>query len=239
MLAIRPTEHYTGVNISGDYWDLENLVEAIAKLIGEEEKYLDYQGSWDRLEQFCLTIRNAMKMKHGVEYVPNGVNNHLLKEKNMIAPETNVYFTFDILLPELLFCTLALNDFIHLYQSEIDASNWSLPIAAVRQFQSLVADFLKDEVEETFYMQFMTMIQSTSPIYFRYASQYVDVLNLEYIHLDKETRKAAISTFTARLLQEDASYSNFKKQLLTVTSTSQHAIHEIPLAIEYPKNIEW
>ena len=239
MLAIRPTEHYTGVNISGDYWDLENLVEAIAEVIGNEEKYMDYQGSWDRLEQFCLTIRAAMKLKHHIEFVPNGVNNHLLKERTMIAPETNVYFAFDILLPELLFCTLALNDFIKLYESETNYLSWNLHVSTIRQFQAFVGDFLKDEVEESFYKQFMQLIQSTSPIYFRYASQYVDVLNLEYIHLDKQTRKSSISTFTARLLQEDASYSNLKQQLLTVTNTSKHAIHEIPLTLEYPKEIKW
>ena len=34
MLTIQPTENLTGLSISGDYWDLDDLLHAIYEVVG-------------------------------------------------------------------------------------------------------------------------------------------------------------------------------------------------------------
>ncbi|WP_263618327.1 MULTISPECIES: DUF6904 family protein [Solibacillus] len=34
MLTIQPTENLTGLTVSGDYWDLDDLIHAIYEVVG-------------------------------------------------------------------------------------------------------------------------------------------------------------------------------------------------------------
>lgn len=44
MISIQSTEQLTGVQICGDFWDLDELINAIYKVTGDANKYYDYQG---------------------------------------------------------------------------------------------------------------------------------------------------------------------------------------------------
>ncbi|WP_376711879.1 DUF6904 family protein, partial [Bacillus paralicheniformis] len=71
-----------------------------------------------------------------------------------------------------------------------NASNKSYEIAILRLFQAAIADCLEQEIDEEDYVMFVQMLDAKNPFTFRFATQYVDVLNLEYIQLSKEERKA-------------------------------------------------
>lgn len=36
MLTIKPTENLTGLTVSGDYWDLDDIIHAIYEVIGKK-----------------------------------------------------------------------------------------------------------------------------------------------------------------------------------------------------------
>lgn len=239
MLSIEHTEHLTGARISGDYWDLDELLTAIYEVIGDENRYYDYQGARNRILGVCYEIRNATLGHRNIEFVSNGIHKGIKKENDLLAPEKNVYFSVEILWPELIFTSIALNDFIKLHTELIDQSIWNIHIAVIRKFQSIVANCLKELLSEEHYVIFMQLLHSKSPVYFRYASQYVDVLNLEYINLSMEQRKESLGAFAIRLMVEDDEYMALKEQILQAASVTKNEIHELPITISYPEKIEW
>lgn len=239
MLSIENTEQLTGARISGDYWDLDELLTSIYEVIGDENRYYDYQGARDRILGVCYEIRNAKQGSRNIEFVANGIHKGIKKEKDILAPEKNVYFSVEILWPELIFTAIALNDFIRLHNEFIDQSIWNIHISVIRKFQSIVASALEELLTEEHFSVFMQLLHSKSPVYFRYASQYVDILNLEYINLSKEERQANLGAFAIRLMVEDDEYVALKQQILQAASVTKNEIHELPLSINYPENIEW
>lgn len=59
MLAIKTTEKLTGVTVSGTYWDLNALYDALSNVIGEEGSYHEYEACWLRVLGLCYDIRHA------------------------------------------------------------------------------------------------------------------------------------------------------------------------------------
>lgn len=239
MLSIQSTEQLTGVRISGDFWDLDALIHAIYKVTGDENKYYDYQGARLRILGLCHNLRQAMQGEHQLEFVSNGLNKSILSRHEIIFPNKNVYYGAEVLWPELLFTAIALNDFIRLHQELIDSSAWNGQVATIRKFQAAVADCLEQELTEEQYLVFLRMLHTKSPLTFRYATQYVDVLNLEYIQLHTQTRKAQLASFALRLMLEDEEYTALKSKLIEVASTTKKALHEIPINANYPEKILW
>lgn len=239
MLTIQPTEMLTGFRISGDYWDIDSLLTAIYEVTGDENRYFDFQGARNRILHVCLELRKATKGERNIEFVTNGIHKGLEKEKEMLAPKKNVYFSVEILMPELIFTAIALNDFIRLHQEMIDPSMWNIHVATIRKFQATVAVALEELLEEEHYTVFLQMLHAKQPFYFRYATQYVDLLNIEYLHLSLEERKSHMSAYALRLLMEDDSYIALKEQLMTTASITKHAVHELDLTIKYPETIVW
>lgn len=239
MLSIECTEQYTGARISGDYWDLDELLHACYEVIGDENRYYDYQGARNRILQVCYEIRNATKGNRNIEFVANGLHRGIMKTKNMIASEKNIYFSVEVLWPELIFMTLALNDFIDLHQQLIDPSPWNIHITTIRKFQSTVTNFLNEFLIEEHFLVFLQLMYDKSPKFFRYATQYVDVLNLEFIDLSIEERKEHLGAYAIRLLIEDEEYVALKQEILAAANVTKKKLHELPLEIKYPEFIEW
>lgn len=239
MITIQPTELLTGVHISGDYWDFDALVEAIYALTGDENRYYDYLGSRQRLLGICLKLRQASHGEHKVELVANGIHKGITKKKQQIFSDKNIYFVVDILMPELLFTALALNDFIALYKETVDDSEWSSPVTTARLFQAKVADCIEPFMSEKHFIIFLATLHAKSPLFFRYAPQYVDMLNIEYLALSKSEREQSLTAFALRLLAEDDTYEILKQQLSDVTNYSKQALHDIPLSLKYPEIIYW
>ena len=59
MLSVKTTENLTGVTISGTYWDLNALYDALSNVIGEEGSYPEFEACWLRVLGLCYDIRHA------------------------------------------------------------------------------------------------------------------------------------------------------------------------------------
>lgn len=239
MLTIQTTENLTGVRISGDYWDLDSLLVSIYEVIGDEKRYYDFQGARSRILRVCLELRNAIRGERNIEFVTNRMHKGIKQDKQMLAPDRNVYFSVEILLPEIIFSAIALNDFILLHQETLDDSDWNVHVATIRQFQALISESIKHLIPEEQFLVFLVMLHTKKRAYFRYATQYVDVLNLEYLKIPIEERKNALPIFALRLLSEDDRYKALKDELLGVTNVTKKELHELELTIKYPEEIEW
>lgn len=239
MLTIQPTELLAGVEISGDYWDFDALIEAISALVGDQNRYYDFAGSRQRLLSTCAKLRQASRGEQEIELVANGIHRGITKKRKQIYVEKNVYFSFKLFMPELLFTALALNDFIALYKETVDDSEWSLPVTSARLFQAKVATCVEPFMSEEHFIIFLATLHTKSPLFFRYAPQYVDMLNIEYLALSKDEREQQLTAYALRLLTADDTYEALTQQLLSVTSYSKQALHEISLAFKYPEMIYW
>lgn len=239
MLTIQTTEQLTGVIISGDYWDLVSLIDAISEIIGDEGRYYAFQGSRNRHIRLLNELRKAKSAEKSIEFVGNGLNRGIKHERNVVGPEKNIYYSVKILLPEIIFIAISLNDFIYLHQQTIDDSEWNIEVATIRYFQSLIANVLEKFMDEEQYTVFIMLLHTKRPAFFRYATQYVDVLNIEYLKLSVEERKESIPAFAIRYLAEDEGYEKLKEQLMSISSLQKKELHEYEITLRYPEIIEW
>ena len=59
MLSVKTTENLAGVTVSGTYWDLNALYDALTNVIGEEESYPEFEACRIRVLGLCYDIRHA------------------------------------------------------------------------------------------------------------------------------------------------------------------------------------
>lgn len=162
MLSIQSTEQLTGARISGDFWDLDQLINAIYKVTGDENRYYDYQGARQRILGICYNLRHAAQGDHQLEFVSNGLTKSVLTHHEIIFPNKNVYYATEVLWPELIFTAIALNDFIRLHQELIDSSEWNIYIATIRKFQATVAECLEQELEDDEYIALKSQLMEAA-----------------------------------------------------------------------------
>lgn len=67
----------------------------------------------------------------------------------------------------------------------------------------------------------------------------MDVLNLAYIQLNKEERKAQLGAFALRLLVEDHEYVALKSHLMEAAIATKQPLHAIQMQLSYPEEILW
>lgn len=156
MLALKNTENLTGALISGDYWDLDELCTALHRLTGKESRYLDWQGARMRLLSIMHDLRNAYQGNSNVETVGNGLKKDTMKNHDFIASQNNIYFSTEILWPELIFTLVAINDFINLHQKYEQATDLEIHIVNARKFQALIAEGQREYVRRIIYLYYAT-----------------------------------------------------------------------------------
>lgn len=237
MLTMTNTPNHTGVKISGDYFDLDDLNQAFYKVIGKEEQYHGYEGSRRRLLGISYEIRHAAQGDRNVEFVFNGLHDHTMKQHGFIAPDKNIYYSVEILWPELIYAAIAMKDFVSLYQKQASKSVWDIHLPVIYRFQALVLDCLQGHIPDE---EYQTIIKGfDQPVTVDdYAIQYVDLMNLKYIGMTKQQREKSLSTIALKLAVQDKDYQAFRQQVMTAT-TGKKRIHEIDISAEYPEEIDW
>lgn len=238
MLSLRNTPNHAGVKISGDYFDLDALNKAIYHVIGNEKKYHNYAGSRNRLLGIAYEIRHAAQGDRNIDPVFNGLTEHTKKQHSFIAPDKNIYFSVEILWPEMLYAIVALNDFMRLHKKDTEFPEWDPEIHFIRSFQALVLDCLHGQVPEEQYKLILKSFSQT-PTVKDYAIQYIDFLNLKYIDMHKQQRENSLAAVAVKIAVQDNDYQAFRQQVLAAANPAKKSIHEIQFKAEYPEEIDW
>lgn len=238
MLTMVTTPNLTGVKISGDYFDLDELNQALYYVVGEENKYYDYAGSRIRILSISYEIRHAAQGDRNVESVFNGLHDHTKKQHGFIAPDKNIYFSTEILWPELLYAVIALKDFGKLHRKNVKLPDWNIHLQVVAHFQALVLDCLQGQVPDENYHSILQAFDQ-APSVDEYAIQYIDFLNLKYIEMPKAERERILPVIALKIAEQDKDYAAFRAQVLAAATPEKRSIHEIRLQAEYPEEIEW
>lgn len=238
MLSMKTTPNHTGVKISGDYFDLDELNQAIYKVIGKESEYQGYEGSRLRILGISYEIRHAAQGDRNVDFVFNGLHEHTKKQHGFIASDKNIYFSTEVLWPELLYAVYALRDFVRLYQGKRGDLLADVHTPVINKFQALVLECLQGRVPKEEYEAILQAFRK-SPSVNDYAIQYVDLLNLKYIDMTRQQREKSLSAIAMKLTLQDPEYQAFRKQVISAAAPGKQPIHEIGIQAEYPENVEW
>lgn len=239
MLSITHTENFTGALISGDYWDLDEINQAIYAVIGDENKYYDWEGSRKRILGVLVEIKNASKANRHVSFVGNGLNKETMKQHEIVGSEKNIYYSVEVLWPELIFTVIALNDFVRLYSKKQSYAALDVYVATIRKFQSVVGEALQSVMSKEQHDQFMNLLSESKTNVQEYAIQFIDVLNLNYINSTKEQREKNLGMIALKLAIQDNDYLTFRDQVIKTANETKSDIHDLSITKDYPKEIEW
>lgn len=249
MLTLRNTPKLAGVEMSGDFLDLENLYSALHTVAGDEGEFRPYKGARLRVLGVCYDLRHAFMGDREVEFVPNGMNEDTMKLMGLITPDKNLYYKCYVYYPEVLFVTMALNDFIRLYAKKraktaafplLDKTNmWDSSIANVRVFQAEVAKCLQEAVTEASFKRMMNLMHNDYPWTDDYAIQYLDMLNIRYLHLESyEERQKALSAMVKRMVDKGKEYQLVEQEAKAMARENHCLVEDISWAEDYPE-VEW
>lgn len=244
MFTIETTEHHLGVTISGEYGDFDKLYDAIHHTIGEAEP----ESPVERLLGLAYDLRHAMMNNRELINVDNGVNDEMIKYKQMVLPKHNVHMAFNVLYPEFIFQMMILNEVVKRYaQGQSGAYDvftdkhniWDENIAVIRLFQSVGMKCIKKSVKETLYSRILKhMTYAYNNMTFFY-TQYLDKTNIEFIHLAPEKRLGKLSIITKRFSERDGDYVELKRDVDNAAAHYKCSRYQLTYKDDYPEDYVW
>ena len=257
MIKITTTEHLAGVRLVGDYEDLYQLVEAIHEIVVDEysekyEKYSRYAAASLRVLGVCYDIRHAYQGDRDVVTESNGMTRETMTFHKRIVPEDNVYYACNIILPEMIFVTLALNELIELRVTELSKSKytkcegfhknviWDEVIIALRAFQSAFSKSLKEVMTSATYSRWLNLMSNSDGISTFY-TQYQDEMNIDYLELEREKRMTQINKITKAITRhwEDQKHKNLRMKIDTFARENNCDKKDVIFKRTYPETIQW
>lgn len=249
MIFVNNTPNNTGVAIYGDQMDFENLYDALHEVVGNEGEFVAYSAARIRVLGVCYDIRHALMGDREIEFVDNGMDADRMKWMSTIAPDKNVYLKINVLWPEMLFVTMALNDFIRLYARKkakksydvmLDKKNiWDGSIAIVRVFQVAVVKCIKETVSEASFSRMINLMNKDYTWFDGYTWQYLDILNCRFIDMTSEKRLKSIPIMAKRIAERGAEYMQVKAEVTAAAREYNTYEDNIEAPVDYPEDFEW
>lgn len=249
MIFVHNTPNNTGIAVNGDFKDFEQLYEALHTVVGEEGEFRSFEAARLRVLGVCYDLRHALMGDREVTFVQNGMDGDKMKRMSTITHDRNVYWVMNVLWPEMLFVSMALNDFVQLYAQKISKSSfdifrnkqvvWNAAISSVRMFQAAVAQCIKDTVSEASFRRMINLLNKEYTWCDNYVTQYVDVLNCRFLELSKDKRLKSILTMAKRLAEKQGEYLQVEGDVLAAAKHHQCPVEDIGLEVDYPDDIVW
>jgi hypothetical protein len=248
MINVKSTKQITGVEISGDYEDLNALYSALTNVIGEEGCYEDYYSCSMHVLGLCYDIRHAYQ----------GDRNEFNSE------DDSKYYSFNVLWPEIMFVVAILGDYLNFSESrkcylddpevqffgentrELLKEKLPDDIALIRYFQNLVWNALAKTIGEKrfkklrnsidFYILNIVGIQRIGGYY----TQMIDILNVKYIGWKPQYRESHLAGMIEKIVKPNYDYNDLKKAVDEYALEVGVPYYKVMLeGMEYPEEIEW
>ena len=266
MITVKNTENLAGVTISGDFDDLNNLVDAIYGIVINEndlsedsnkskakelKRYIDMS---ERVLGFCYDLRHAYQGDREIEFIDNNMNQDKMKWHSTITTANNLYYKFNYLYPEMFFIMLALNELIevrikaltktsYIYGEGLDKRViWDDKITIIRAFQSQFVKCVKSTLSESSFSRWLSTMNEDYIYIHNICGQYLDVLNINYMKMNKETRLKKLTSYAKRIAgySADREHIEIERVVLDGANEYQCPKRDIKLeGVEYPDNILW
>lgn len=238
MLALCNTENLAGVRISGDYWDFEELKQAVEKLISFHP-VTDINTSIISLRNFCEHLSKTLAGESHIETTYNGMNDTIKTNFDTNFPSQNIYFSTERFWPEIYFNLFCLNKLLDEFYKTHEKRKFSPYVLTIQKFQANIFQCInlitgpKEclKLEADLYKQTMNINN--------YPLQYIDLLNLKYLSFSKNERSLYFTKIIRSLYNENREYMLFKHRLQLLSKNTDTALHSVRLEFDYPKKINW
>ena len=256
MIRMENTANLAGVTISGDYYDFETVVDAFYQISIDEkdQKHTGYRNVSTRILGICYDIRHAMMGDRDILLTENGMNNERMAFHSQITPRHNLYYSCNILYPEMLFAMKVLNDLVKLYMESLVKPSesyfaamskevlWDKHIPIIRSFQSAFTDCLKEVLTPNSFVRWKNLVFKSYTNTAGFCLQYLDLKNIEYLEINREQRLKKLSVISKRLADydNDSEYSGIREHLRE--ESYRQGCHPGDLKLigyDYPDEIDW
>ncbi len=249
MIKAELTPRHAGIAIAGDYEDLNHLYDALIRILGDEDEYAAYVSARIRILGLCYDIRHAYMGDRDIKVVDNNMTLEKMKLTGKVVHTTNVYYGFQVLMPEILFIVMALNDFCMLRARKETKQMpdpmrhkkiiWDRDIAQIRMLQSAIFDCLAKALEPRAVTRLLNLMIQEYPWMDGYITQYLDELNVEILEMDQDKRLKFVTILAKRLTELDApDYLGLRREIKDYAKAMGIAPDEVRLNLDYP-DVEW
>ncbi|MDC7219888.1 MAG: hypothetical protein PQJ59_08110 [Spirochaetales bacterium] len=258
MIQLSNTQNLTGVTISGDYYDLTQLADALQEITISELGEVDAESRHfinisHRIFNIYDEIRNTALGYEAIDTLPNGIGEQHQAALHQIIPRENIYYSCNILYPEMIVLHIALDELIELrtykkreghyhFESIMDQEiSWDKTIATIRMFQSSFRDLIAETLTPMSFSRWHDLVHKKVRIH-RITNPFIDMCNQEYMASPREERAKRIVPLTNKLLdfEEDRENENYRLAIEKVRlETHCHVYNVVFKELEYPEDIEW
>ncbi|MBQ8138275.1 MAG: hypothetical protein IJ195_02330 [Lachnospiraceae bacterium] len=256
MLTAKPTEKLTGVTIEGSYDDLYELVESIYRMSGLEDDYADlYWSVKNRLLGVCYDLRHAYMGDREIIVSDNEEWETMKGIRNF--PKKQVRYAVNILFPEAVFVAISVQE-MFVFSRRYYGNHKTAHDGGTKPYTCRYSEYLKDKAniemlsgailsaladvitEDELEMIMKPLDRGYSDCFMKYAVQYLDKCNIEYLKTPIEKRKDKLRNITKRLIKQPDAYRNMKRGLEYAALKYGCSIHELhDPDLEYPEEVEW
>lgn len=247
MLKITSTEHLTGIRISGDWEDLNELYDAIYNLLSYDGVYDYFEDARELVLSLCYDLRHAYQGDR----------------ETFASADDAPYYAVCVLWPEVIFYTLLLNNILVLAKRADTAVPQDLDeieekitrnklerrdtdLACLRFFLDLVWAELKKAVGEKRFKKLfkewdiLSVMGTAYHNYIDYCTPYVPYLTAKYIRRKPENRRTYLATIAERLLSMDGEYQCIRKEVEDYAKENNIPVSEVEFAgSDYLEEIVW
>lgn len=207
-----------------------------------------------RLLGLCYDIRHAYMGDREVVLKDNVLNENLKEEMGIKNCEQNIYYSVNVLYPEVLFLVLAIpNMFIcckyyygkrdeHDQEFKIFSSNsdYLKDKALLTLLSAVIFQSLEEVIGSDAFNKVYKLIENSREYYMHYVTQYVDYCNLEFIKTEIDKRKDKLINITKKFIKPSKEYKKMEKRIKEYAQKHQISIYEVEDAhLEYPNEIKW
>lgn len=267
MLKIENTENYCGVTIQGDYYDLNELYNAISALILDDDSYLGYEQVRIYVLSFLYDLRHAYQGERAAEVVYEYAKEDL-KFLSMPLSTHHIYYSFHFPWANMIFVISCLEDYkkkaknLTLYRRAVQSNPFlsddkeyyqtlkdkrEYHIAYITMFQEMVWSCLKEIISESKVKKCQKMILDSSHDRCQnYFVQFIENVDVQlYWTSDKAQRCKIISKNLLDLIripdifEEKSHYVKFYRQSYFHAKELGIKVENIEYDYDYPKLIVW
>jgi hypothetical protein len=259
MIEVANTENLTGVTISGDFYDLDQLVNALYEITISDMEEVDRKSERFinisyRVLGICYDIRHASQGDREIFTLRNGITDFHKETRGMIVPSHNVYYSCNILYPEMIINQIALNELIqhriaqlvkprYAHDAHLDKKIiWDQSIAVIRILQSAFQKAVSEILSKPSFTRWMNLVNDKHIGIYNITNPFVSSWNLKYIEMSKEERQKKLVTVTKHLVEfyKDTENQNYRTAIDDAIRDRGWYEPDIRFeGLEYPEEIEW
>lgn len=260
MIRVTNTPNLAGITISGDFDDLDALVDAIYDVTVSDydedltKSDLRYLSISIRVLGLAYDVRHAAQGDREISTEPNGVQDWYADAFGAALPATNVRYSCNILYPEAILVTMALNDLVKRRMHRLAKTRYDFEapmhkavindrtIAVIRLFQSAVVGAIGEVLSTPSLTRWRNIVHDRITDVIGITHPFVDTWNLRYLDMNREARAKKLVTITKRFSEYHYDPENMAYRRAIDQAVEEQGLDENNLrfhGLEYPEEIEW